>query len=150
MSKNVWLGLGVLIALAIVAVLALQGGYKAPQTASQAPISTPAAAQETGTPGAVNKEATATREIIVSGSEFKFSPGSISLTKGETVKITFKNTGTLPHNLTISELGVSTKTVGGGEEDSVTVTADKTGNYTFYCGVDGHRARGMEGKLEVK
>lgn len=136
--------------MVIVAVLALQGGYKAPRTASQAPVPSPAVTQETGTPGVANEGATASREIAVSGSEFKFSPASISLTRGETVKITFKNTGTLPHNLTISELGVSTKTIGGREEDSVTVTADKTGNYTFYCSVGTHRAQGMEGKVEIK
>lgn len=150
MSKNIWLGLGGLIALAVVAVLALQGGYKAPQTASQAPVSTPVVTQETGTPGAASEGAAVGREIVVSGSEFKFSPASISLTKGETVRITFRNTGNLPHNLTIAELGVATKTIGAGQTDSVTVTADKTGNYTFYCNVGNHRQQGMEGKLEVK
>lgn len=142
MSKNVWLVLGVLIALVVVAVLALQGGYKTQAPATVAP--------QTQTPTATNEAATTGREIAVSGSEFKFSPASISLTKGETVKITFKNTGTLSHNLTIAELGVSTKTVGGGQEDSVTVTADKTGNYAFYCSIGAHRSQGMEGKVEVK
>lgn len=142
MSKNVWLVLGVLIALVVVAVLALQGGYKTPTPAAVAP--------QTETPATASEGANAGREIVVSGSELKFSPVAISLTKGETVKITFKNTGTLPHNLTIAELGVSTKTVGGGEEDSVTVTADKTGSYAFYCSVGTHRAQGMEGKVEVK
>lgn len=142
MSKNVWLVLGVLIALVVVAVLALQGGYKTPAPAVVAP--------QTQTPTAVSEEAAAGREIVVSGSEFKFSPASISLTKGETVKLTFKNTGTFPHNLTIAELGVATKTIGGGEEDSVTVTADETGSYTFYCSVGTHRSQGMEGKVEVK
>lgn len=144
-SKNVWLILGVLIALVVVAVLALQGGYKTP--AKPTPVVVP----QTQTPAAATTEkAGEAREIVVSGSEFKFSPASISLTKGETVKITFKNTGTLPHNLTIAEFGISTKTVGGGQEDSITVTADKTGTYAFYCGVGNHRQQGMEGKVEVK
>lgn len=149
MSKNVWLILGVLITLAVVAVLALQGGYKTPVgRPTQAPA---VVAPQTQTPTATNEgQASGAREITVSGSEFKFSPSSINLTKGETVKITFKNTGTLPHNLTIAELGISTKTVGGGQEDSVTVTADKTGSYTFYCDVGNHRQQGMEGRLEVK
>lgn len=145
MSKNIVLG--ILIALAVVAVLALQGGYKTSAKPTPAPV---AIAPQTQTPTATNEAATAAREVVVSGSEFKFSPASISLTKGETVKLTFKNTGSLPHNLTIAELGVSTKTIGGGEEDSVTVTADKTGSYAFYCSVGSHRAQGMEGKVEVK
>lgn len=147
MSKNVWLVLGVLIALVVVAVLALQGGYKTPAKPTPAPA---AVAPQTQTPTAANEAATAVREVVVGGSEFKFSPSSISLTKGETVKITFKNTGTLPHNLTIAELGVSTKTIGGGEEDSITVTADKTGSYAVYCSVGTHRAQGMEGKLKIE
>lgn len=148
MSKNVWLVPGVLIALAVVAVLALQGGYKAPAK----PTLTPAVvAPQTQTPVAATAEkAGEAREIVVSGSEFKFSPASISLTKGETVKITFKNTGSLSHNLVIGELKTATKTIGAGKEDSITVTADKTGAYTFYCDVDKHRQQGMEGKVEVK
>lgn len=148
MSKNVWLILGVLIALVVVAVLALQGGYKTPAKPTPAPA---VVAPQTQPPAAATAEkAGEAREIVVSGGEFKFSPNLISLTKGETVKITFKNTGTLPHNLTIAELRVSTKTVGGGQEDSVTVTADKTGTYTFYCDVGNHRQQGMEGKVKVE
>lgn len=139
MNKGTWTLLGVLVAVVAVALVA-GGGYKAPGPAKGSPA--PVASE-----GVQTSEA---REITVSGSEFKFSLSSISLTKGETVKITFKNTGTLPHNLTIAELGVSTKTIGGGQEDSVTVTADKTGSYTFYCSVGSHRQQGMEGKLEVK
>lgn len=145
MGKNVWLILGVLAALVAVAVFALQGGYKAKSTP------TPVVVPQTQTPAAATGEKTGeAREIVVSGSEFKFSPASISLTKGETVKITFKNTGSLSHNLVIGELRTATKTIGPGQEDSITVTATKTGTYTFYCEVGNHRQQGMEGKVEVK
>lgn len=147
-SKNVWLIPGVLVALAVVAVLVLQGGYKSPAK----PTLTPAAvAPQTQTPAAAaGEKAGKEREIVVSGSEFKFSPASISLTKGETAKITFKNTGSLSHNLVIGEFRTATKTIGAGQEDSITVTAGKTGTYTFYCEVGNHRQQGMKGKVEVK
>lgn len=90
------------------------------------------------------------KEIVVSGGEYSFSPSSISVANGETVKITFKNTGNLPHNLMIAELGVATKTISAGQEDSVVVTADKTGTYTFYCGIGNHRQQGMEGKFKIE
>lgn len=144
MNKGIWIFLGVLVAIVAVAVLALQGGYKTPvaksPTSAGGPTQSPAA-----TSGAVPP-----REIVVSGSEYSFSPGTISLTKGETAKITFKNTGSLSHNLVIGEFRTATKTIGAGQEDSITVTADKTGTYTFYCEVGNHRQQGMEGKLEIK
>lgn len=99
-------------------------------------------------PTGVSKETT--RELTVQGGEYKFSPGSISLTKGERVRINFKNTGRLPHNLTIDELGVATDTISGGKDASVEFTAGKTGTFVMYCSVANHRALGMEGEVEVK
>lgn len=100
------------------------------------------------TPTGVSEETT--RDLTVQGGEYKFSPGSISLTKGEQVRINFKNTGRLPHNLTIDELGFATDTISGGKEISVELTADKTGTFVMYCSVGNHRALGMEGEVEVK
>ncbi len=144
MNKGIWAFLGILVALVVVAVLALQGGYKAPATKSTAPPT-----GVTQTPAeAINS--TVPREIVVSGDEYSFSPSNIALKDGETVKITFKNTGSLPHNLVMGEFRTATKTIGAGQEDSVTITADKTGTYTFYCDIGNHRQQGMEGKVEVK
>lgn len=89
-------------------------------------------------------------EITVEGSEFKFTPPVISLKAGEKVKLTFKNTGKLLHNLTINELGVATKTVSGGESDTIEFTANKTGSFTMYCSIGNHRAQGLEGDVEIK
>ncbi len=121
-------------------ILVTRGGYRAPKT--QVPTASPTSS--------VVQEETPTREIMVEGDEYKFSPSTIELVAGERVKITFKNTGSLPHNLMIDELGVATKTIAGGREDSVSLTAEKTGTFTFYCGVAGHRGLGMEGTTVVK
>lgn len=144
MNKGIGIGLGVLAAVFVVAYFAVQGGlYKAPTK------STPTVQEETP-PAPPTVTEGEVREIMVEGDEYSFSPEMIELVAGETVKITFKNTGNLPHNLVITELGVSTKTIPGGAEDSVTVTADKTGMYTFFCSVGNHRQLGMEGKVEIK
>lgn len=90
------------------------------------------------------------REIEVSADEYSFSPGAISVKKGEKIRLTFKNTGKLPHNYTIDELGVATKTIGGGQTETIEFTAEKSGTFTYYCGVGNHRSLGMEGKLEVR
>lgn len=90
------------------------------------------------------------KEIIVEGTEFKFSQDKIELKKGEKVKITFQNKGEQPHNLLIPELTVATRTIGPGEEDTVVIEAKETGEFTFYCGVANHKDLGMEGGVEVK
>lgn len=152
MGKGVLIGIGVLVAVVTVAVLATQDlGNKKP-AASPAPTTqeeTPASPGLGGPPAPPTVEGEG-KEIVVSGDEYSFSPKAISLVAGETVKITFKNMGKLPHNLVITELGVSTKTIAGGAQDSVTVTASKTGMYTFFCSVSNHRQLGMEGKVEIR
>jgi len=98
--------------------------------------------------GAQQQPATAAaREITVSGSEFKFSPSTIEVKKGEKIKLIFKNEGGIIHNLNIDELGVATKTTAGGGTDTVEFTADKTGTFTYYCNIGSHRASGMEGHM---
>lgn len=90
------------------------------------------------------------KEIIVEGKEFSFSPPTINLTKGEKVRVTFKNVGGSSHNLVIDELGVATKIVPPGGVESIEFVADKSGIFTFYCSVGNHKELGMEGKLEIK
>lgn len=144
MNKGILIGIGVLAAIVVVAYFAVPGGlYKAPG----APVPTTQEEIQPASPAVTEGEV---REIMVEGDEYSFSPTTFELVAGETVKITFKNTGKLPHNLTITELGISTKTIGGGQTDSVTVTADKTGMYSFFCSVGNHRQLGMEGSLEIK
>lgn len=88
--------------------------------------------------------------FTVSGSEFAFSPSEISAKVGQPVKLTFKNTGKFPHNLTITELNVQSKTIQPGEEDTITFTPEKTGSFTFICTIPGHADRGMKGTLKVE
>ena len=95
-------------------------------------------------------EETTVREIAVSGTEFSFKPDSITLTKGEKVKIVFTNAGKAPHDLTIEGLGIKTKVIGSGQTDSIEFVAPASGTYTFYCSIPGHREAGMKGSIEIK
>lgn len=92
----------------------------------------------------------AKQQFTVSGSEFAFSPAKLTVNKGDMVEITFKNDGKFPHNLTITDLGVATKTIQPGEEDTISFAADKVGSYQFLCTVPGHADRGMIGTFIVK
>lgn len=142
-NKGLLIGAGIFIAAALV------GGYFILFRNQTKPSYLPAANQPTiqseGTPatGAV-------KEVTVKGNEYSFSPKSLSLTKGEAVKLTFENIGKLPHNITVNELGVSTKTIPGGSSDTVEFTVSKSGTFSFYCSVGSHRSLGMEGEMEVK
>ena len=92
----------------------------------------------------------AAMEITVEGSEFKFSPTTLTMKKGDSVTLTLKNVGKMPHDFVVDELGVRTKVIQGGESDTVTFTPDKSGTFEFYCSVGKHREMGMKGSLIVE
>ncbi len=102
------------------------------------------------TPSQSSSATAQAQKITVEGSEFAFTPSAITLKKGEQAEITFKNIGAFPHNLTVSALNVKTKTIMPGEQDTVTFTPDKTGQFAFLCTVPGHADKGMKGTLTVQ
>lgn len=115
----------------------------APQPTSMAPEAM------SGASGAGSAMVGTTKEFKVSGTEFAFAPATMSVTKGDTVKVTFTNNGKYPHNFTITDLNVQGKTIQPGESDTVTFTADKAGSFKYICSVPGHADRGMVGTLTV-
>lgn len=92
---------------------------------------------------------TGTKEFTVTGSGFKFSPSTLTVNKGDKVKITFVNSGGT-HNFILDQFGVKTKTLGTGQQETVEFTADKAGSFEYYCSVANHKAMGMKGMLVVK
>lgn len=81
--------------------------------------------------------------ITISASRFQYDPGTITVKKGEVVRIIIDNKDT-PHGIVIPGLGVS-------GIDSVEFTADKAGTYEFKCPTmcgSGHRD--MKGTLVVE
>ena len=142
MSKGLWIVIGLFLAAAVAGFFFLRKPALAPTTTQASP--TPGAGTTTTqTEGEV-------REITVEGDEYAFSPESITVLAGEKIRLTFKNMGNLPHNFAIDELGVSTKTIAGGNSDTIEFTAETTGTFAFYCSIAGHRQLGMEGELEVQ
>ncbi len=131
----------------------MKGGYR-----TTAPTTPPAATPSAVTPSETNlpggelppRVALEVKEVTVVGTEFSFSPSSITAKAGQKVKITFQNQGGAPHNLVITGLGISTKTIFGGKTDTIEFTAPSSGTFTFFCSVPGHRAAGMEGSLKVE
>lgn len=142
----------IVVALLIAGCISYTQKNSGTNTPPAAPVepSAPATPTAPSTPTTPNPTVTIqTKEFTIEGSEFKFSPDTIQVSKGDKVKITFKNTGNFPHNLIIDELNVATKTINPGQTNTVEFTVGKTGTFAFYCGVDEHRRKGMEGQIEI-
>lgn len=105
---------------------------------------------ESATPSAsASSSAQVAQQITVEGNEYSFIPSKLNLKMGQSVEITFKNIGHVPHNLVIPDLNVGTKTIKPGEEDTVTFTPSKAGEFGFDCSVDSHALKGMKGTVLV-
>lgn len=140
------MGVSVLAAIAVIVYLATgQTSNKSTGANKEQQTQAPATVTES-TPTPAQQETI----INVAGTEYSFTPKSINLEAGKPVKIVYKNTGTLPHDLVITELGIRTKVIGQGKEDAITFTPDKSGNFAFFCSVGNHRQLGMEGAVSVK
>ncbi len=82
--------------------------------------------------------------------EFKIDIPTTTWTAG-TFTFNVANKAKFPHNLIIEGPGVdktASPTLQGGAAGSVTVTLQK-GTYEIWCGVDGHKDKGMDMKITV-
>jgi cytochrome c oxidase subunit 2 len=75
----------------------------------------------------------APRRIEVTARRFDFSPGEITLKKGEPVVLVLKS-GDVAHGVRFRELGVSVNAA-KGQTSEVTFTPDKTGTFVGHCSV---------------
>jgi plastocyanin len=160
--RNIVIGLIVLIIIAVGVVAYTQrhtlssqlngksAVTSAPVQDTQAVSPTSAAMSPEASPSGGEAMTAEEKTVTVEGSEFKFNPMAITLTKGEKVKIVFKNAGNYPHNLTIADLNVMTKTIQPGQSDTVEFTPSKAGTFTMICGVDSHAEKGMKGTVTVQ
>ena len=80
----------------------------------------------------------------------KFDKTSLTAKAGN-VTIDMDNPSDVPHAIEVEGNGVEEEGEVVEKGGVSTVTADlKSGEYEFYCPVDGHKAAGMEGTLTVK
>jgi nitrite reductase (NO-forming) len=70
--------------------------------------------------------------------------------EGETVQINLINGEGAEHDLVIDQYAVRTsRVIRKNASGTVSFTADKTGEFVYFCSVPGHREAGMEGKIHV-
>lgn len=129
-------------------VLAVIGGLVYASLSKPVPESKMGAAVSPTT-AMVEESAEPVQEITVEGSKFKFEPSTITVKKGQKVKLIFKNIEGI-HDFRVDELGIATEVIEENEQESVEFTADKIGSFEFYCSVEEHRAMGMVGTLVVE
>ncbi|MBB4935100.1 plastocyanin [Lipingzhangella halophila] len=88
--------------------------------------------------------------VAVDAGEFFYDGIPETLPAG-TVAFDLENTGEMPHDLVIEELGDETviEETAGGESASGTVELEP-GEYTIYCSIGNHRQQGMEQTVTVE
>lgn len=80
---------------------------------------------------------------------FEFNPKEIRVKQGDVVRINFKSTLGM-HDWKVDKFNSQTRQIQTGESADITFVADRKGEFTYYCSVGDHRARGMVGKLIVE
>lgn len=141
------------IAIVLVLVVLAAGGIWYISSSGSIPQDTmmpePTVAPSTSD-SSVMMDASAVKEVTMEGTEFKFIADTLTVKKGEKVRLTFKNTGKMTHDWVVDELGVRTQIINGGEEEVIEFTPDKTGVFEYYCSVGKHREMGMVGKITIE
>jgi uncharacterized cupredoxin-like copper-binding protein len=103
--------------------------------------------ETSGTTAASGGEAEA---VDLTATEYAFDPSNVSLDAAGKVTFTVSNKGEETHALEVEGNGVEeeTESIAPGESGTLTVELEP-GEYEFYCPIDGHKDKGMEGTLVV-
>ncbi len=82
--------------------------------------------------------------------EYSFTPNTVTLTAGQPVTLTLKNTGTLQHDFAIPDLNVTSPVVNPGQTTTYTFTPSRAGTFQFICNQPGHKEAGMVGTATIQ
>ena len=111
--------------------------------------------------------------VNVEANDFKFEPARITVKPGQSVKMTFRNKGSVDHDFSVMKIPVANSkssdisTTGHdmshmavepdlhvvaapGKSSTWELTPNQAGEYEFQCTVVGHKEAGMVGRLIVK
>jgi nitrite reductase (NO-forming) len=74
----------------------------------------------------------------------------IMVHEGETVQINLINGEGAEHDIFVDQYAArSDRVLGKGASSTLSFTADKTGEFVYFCSIPGHREAGMEGRIQV-
>lgn len=79
--------------------------------------------------------------------DIDYNPNIFTIPADQPVELVLSNSGKLPHDFTVAQLGIDLD-ADPGETESVTISAS-AGDYQFFCDEPGHAASGMVGIMHV-
>lgn len=88
-------------------------------------------------------------ELVVTATEFAFSPTELTVEAGEGFNLTLINEGAIAHDLLIQDLGFRL-TAAPGQQVGAGLTVDTPGSFDILCTYPGHADSGMTGVLIVR
>lgn len=111
-------------------------------------------------------------DVTVEMTDFAYSPSSITISAGEPITLTIKNTGNIEHDFVVEKIDATTDmlqdsgseahhahgekqnydlhvSANAGETSVLELTVSEPGTYEVFCSVQGHKEAGMIGKLNV-
>ncbi len=154
MNKT-YLTFGVVV-VAVAAFFVFRGSSNTQPVATATPTPTPefsanpsVSVMESASPSGSPAAKDAVKEFAVTGTSFAFTPKTITVKKGDTVRIVFTNAAGF-HDWVIDEFNARTPQIGAGKTATVEFVASKIGSFEYYCSVGNHRAQGMVGTLVVQ
>jgi nitrite reductase (NO-forming) len=74
----------------------------------------------------------------------------LTVHEGETVQINLINGEGAEHDIVVEQYAArSDRVLGKGASSTMAFTADRTGEFVYFCSIPGHRQAGMEGRIRV-
>ena len=122
------------------------------QTGTTTTTPTPTSLQQESSPAGTESDENQAndgivKEIEVSNEGLTFTPKTITVNRGDVVRIIYTSVGDT-HTFTLPEFDVDTGNVAAGEQATVEFVASAPGSFEFYC--TPHRDIGMTGTLVVE
>jgi nitrite reductase (NO-forming) len=75
---------------------------------------------------------------------------TIAVHQGDLIQLNLINGEGAEHDIVIDQtVSRSTRVLGKGASSTFVFTADRAGEFTYFCSVPGHREAGMEGRIQV-
>lgn len=144
-------GLLVFLVFAIVILTACaQAPQSQQQTAPQEPPPMPPGREVRQPSQATTPTEPLIKEFTIEMKQFSFTPHTITVQKGDTVRLTLTSKD-VSHGFAIDEFGINSGPVAKNQQKTVEFIANKAGTFTFRCSVvcgSGHSS--MKGTLIVE
>ncbi len=129
-SMTASVGLGVVLLLAVACT---SSSSSSTSTTTTAPPTTQTTTESpSGGGGGETANVAGKTTLAMTAQNFSFSPSELEGTAGQTLKITVKNTATVPHNFSIDAQNINV-TINPGQSKVITVTFPTSGSVQFYC-----------------